>query len=127
LELQTFEEFQFVYRHYAFVMFCSGKLRISISSCEIIFSLQADVKRRGPVLEQDHILCLYLCVEYLDDLHYSTVWPNAHMQFLLNDCWPIVVHDRGGPTTVEGRAYTYNFELSTTTPMSSRSVAAFGI
>jgi hypothetical protein len=43
----------------------------------------------------------------------------------LNDCWPIVVHDRGGPTTVERRAHTYNFELSTTTPTISRSVVAW--
>jgi hypothetical protein len=29
--------------------------------------------------------------------------------FQLNDCWLIVAHDRGGPTTFEGCAHTMQF------------------
>jgi hypothetical protein len=74
-----------------------------------------------------HVTSISTLHETISHIQQIQLWPSARMQFLVELFGPTVVHDRGGPTTVEGRAHTYNFELSTTTPMISRSIAALGI
>jgi hypothetical protein len=60
------KEFQFIYRHYAFVKYCSGNLYISISSQEAVPLPEVDAKMREPLSQQFQMLVMHLCAAYLD-------------------------------------------------------------